>query len=42
LYHLDEQLRFVAQVADASADNPYLLPRGHHLVAGHYVLRFDA
>jgi hypothetical protein len=42
LYHLDEQLRFVAQVADASADKPYLLPRGHHLVAGHYVLRFDA
>ncbi|MGZ5198501.1 MAG: hypothetical protein ACXWC4_01935 [Telluria sp.] len=42
LYHLDEQLRFVAQVADASAEKPYLLPPGHHLVAGHYVLRFDA
>lgn len=42
LYHLDEQLRFVAQIADASADRPYLLPPGHHLVAGHYVLRFEA
>jgi hypothetical protein len=42
LYHLDEQLRFVAQIADASAEKPYLLPPGHHLVAGHYVLRFEA
>jgi hypothetical protein len=37
LYHLDEQLRFVAAIDDAC-----LLPAGHHLVAGHYVLRFDA
>ena len=42
LYHLDEQMRFVASIGDASADKPYLLPAGHHLVAGHYVLRFDA
>ena len=42
LYHLDEQLDFVACIGDASADTPYLLPAGHHLVAGHYVLRFDA
>lgn len=42
LYHLDEQLRFVASVAEASVEAPYLLPPGHHLVAGHYVLRFDA
>jgi hypothetical protein len=42
LYHLDEQMRFVASIFDASADKPYLLPAGHHLVAGHYVLRFDA
>ncbi|MRW83933.1 hypothetical protein GJ698_07465 [Pseudoduganella sp. FT26W] len=38
LYHLDDKLQFVASIGDA----PYLLPRGHHLVAGHYVLRFDA
>ena len=38
LYHLDEQLRFVA----ALGDETYYLPSGHHLVAGHYVLRFDA
>ncbi len=42
LYHLDEELRFVAAIGDADADAPYLLPPGHHLVAGHYVLRFDA
>ena len=38
LYHLDEKMDFVASVAEES----YLLPNGHHLVAGHYVLRFDA
>ncbi|MFL6656973.1 MAG: hypothetical protein ACJ8GW_02775 [Massilia sp.] len=41
LFHLDEKLDFVACIADANADQPYLLPAGHHLVAGHYVLRFD-
>ena len=39
LFHLDPQFGFVASIADESA---YLLPPGHHLVAGHYVLRFDA
>jgi hypothetical protein len=39
LYHLDQQMRFVAQV---DTGQPYTLPPGHHLVAGHYVLRFDA
>lgn len=39
LFHLDESLGFVAQVDGAE---PYLLPAGHHLAAGHYVLRFDA
>jgi hypothetical protein len=39
LYHLDEQLDFVAAIP---GDAAYLLPPGHHLVAGHYVLRFDA
>ncbi|MFC0251679.1 hypothetical protein [Massilia consociata] len=42
LFHLDAGLRLVAQVEGASADSPYLIPPGHHLVAGHYVLRFDA
>ena len=42
LYHLDEQLGFVAAIGAATPDAPYLLPPGHHLVAGHYVLRFDA
>ncbi|CAH0291423.1 hypothetical protein SRABI118_04086 [Massilia sp. Bi118] len=42
LYHLDEQLGFVAAIGEATPEQPYLLPPGHHLVAGHYVLRFDA
>ncbi|OON63312.1 hypothetical protein B0920_07935 [Massilia sp. KIM] len=42
LFHLDEELRPVAQIAEATPDQPYLLPPGHHLVAGHYVLRFEA
>jgi hypothetical protein len=42
LYHLDEAMNFVAAIGDASAEAPYRLPAGHHLVAGHYVLRFDA
>ncbi|HEV7813507.1 MAG TPA: hypothetical protein VGP06_00225, partial [Janthinobacterium sp.] len=42
LYHLDEQLRFVAKLGDSGANAPYFLPAGHHLVAGHYVMRFDA
>jgi hypothetical protein len=42
LFHLDAQLGFVASIGAAGAEQPYLLPHGHHLVAGHYVLRFDA
>jgi hypothetical protein len=38
LYHLDDKLQFIASIGDA----PYPLPHGHHLVAGHYVLRFEA
>ena len=38
LYHLDAQFGFVAQLGDEAIT----LPRGHHLVAGHYVLRCDA
>jgi hypothetical protein len=38
LYHLDDKLQFVTGIGDA----PYLLPHGHHLVAGNYVLRFEA
>jgi hypothetical protein len=39
LFHLDAQF---AMVGSIDGDAPYLLPPGHHLVAGHYVLRFDA
>jgi hypothetical protein len=42
LYHLDEKLAFVAAIDAATPEQPYRLPAGHHLVAGHYVLRFDA
>jgi hypothetical protein len=42
LYHLDPQLDFVAEIKAVTPDQPYRLPAGHHLVAGHYVLRFDA
>jgi len=42
LYHLDPQMGFVAAIGEATPDAPYRLPAGHHLVAGHYVLRFDA
>jgi len=42
LYHLDPEWRLVSQVLEATTERPYLIPPGHHLVAGHYVLRFDA
>jgi hypothetical protein len=42
LFHLDPELRLVAQIESATQEQPYLIPSGHHLVAGHYVLRFDA
>jgi hypothetical protein len=42
LYHLDQDLGFVAEIKAATQDAPYRLPAGHHLVAGHYVLRFEA
>lgn len=42
LFHLDAELRLVAQVDSATQEQPYLIPPGQHLVAGHYVLRFDA
>ncbi|BDT58829.1 hypothetical protein MasN3_23230 [Massilia varians] len=42
LFHLDAELKLVAPIAQATQEQPYLLPSGHHLVAGHYVLRFDA
>ena len=42
LFHLDANLAFVASIGAAGPDAPYFLPHGHHLVAGHYVLRFDA
>ena len=42
LYHLDERLGFVAAIETATGDAPYLVPVGHHIVAGHYVLRVEA
>ncbi len=42
LYHLDDKLALVASIDASDKQTPYLLPRGHHLVAGPYVLRFDA
>jgi hypothetical protein len=42
LYHLDQNLQFVAKIEADQAAAAYALPSGHHLVAGHYVLRFDA
>ena len=42
LYHLDERLGFVAALDDATLDAPYVVPAGHHIVAGHYVLRVEA
>jgi hypothetical protein len=38
LFHLDRAGQYVARVDEAS----YVIPDGHHLVAGNYVLRFDA
>lgn len=42
LYHLDERLAFVAAIDSATGEAPYLVPLGHHIVAGHYVLRVEA
>jgi len=41
LFHLDERLGFVAAIENGPADAPYLVPAGHHIVAGHYVLRVE-
>jgi hypothetical protein len=41
LYHLDERFGFVAAIEPAAGD-AYLVPLGHHIVAGHYVLRVEA
>ncbi len=40
LFHLDAECEWIGNV-DAST-NAYLIPNGHHLVAGNYVLRYDA
>jgi hypothetical protein len=42
LYHLDERLGFVAAIETAGAEQAYIVPLGHHIVAGHYVLRVEA
>jgi hypothetical protein len=41
LYHLDERFGFVAAIENGP-EQPYLVPLGHHIVAGHYVLRVEA
>jgi hypothetical protein len=41
LYHLDERFGFVAAIEPAPGE-AYVLPLGHHIVAGHYVLRVEA
>ncbi|QOL49154.1 hypothetical protein [Massilia litorea] len=41
LYHLDERFGFVATIEPAPGE-AYVLPLGHHIVAGHYVLRVEA
>ncbi len=41
LFHLDERMGFVAAIENNSPDAPYLVPNGHHIVAGHYVLRVE-
>lgn len=40
LYHLDERLGFVGLI-EHGPDAPCLVPAGHHIVAGHYVLRVE-
>lgn len=42
LYHLDAALGYVGMIAAGADDEPFVLPAGHHVVAGHYVLRYDA
>ena len=42
LFHLDERLGFVAALDAATLEAPCLVPAGHHIVAGHYVLRIEA
>ena len=40
LYHLDKQCQWVSSIEQST--NNWILPNGHHLVAGNYVLRYDA
>lgn len=40
LYHLDKQCQWMSSMDQGTQS--WLLPNGHHLVAGNYVLRYDA
>ncbi len=40
LYHLDSQCQWLNN--PQPDENTWLLPNGHHLIAGNYVLRYDA
>lgn len=41
LFHLDECFGFVGAIGNDAPETPYLVPPGHHIVAGHYVLRVE-
>jgi hypothetical protein len=41
LYQLDEEMNFIGKL-DTDIKSTWLLLPGHHLVAGHYVFRYDA
>lgn len=41
IFHLDENMAFCEQIALGS-NRVYTIPSGHHIVAGHYVLRYEA
>ena len=42
LFHLDDSLGFIGKIEAVVTGAPYKLPNGHHLVAGHYVLKYIA
>lgn len=41
LWHLDENLKFVECMDIAVEKKAFVIPEGHHIVAGHYVLRYN-
>lgn len=41
IWHLDDKLAFVGRL-DTKKEQPSVIPTGHHIVVGHYLLRYDA